>query len=132
MESRLEDIRTSTECLQAQPKQAHMANADQKDDTCYFSKHMLLGKFSQETWSNEVWNSQVLPALQGYIRAHVAMTQSSSTDSKEDATLCLQRHAAYDTAMSQHGPTLGLLSSVFGKPKANAILKTVLFPLCED
>jgi len=96
------------------------------DDTSFFSKQMLFGRFTDESKIKPV----VIPAFTEYLNAYITSTNNIKpiTDSNAMATV-KSRQAAYDTYSAIKDPAVGLFEAYFSKEWATSFVHDVLFDL---
>jgi 15,16-dihydrobiliverdin:ferredoxin oxidoreductase len=98
------------------------------DDTSFFSKQMLFGRFTDESKVESV----VQPAFTDYLNTYVNMVSSMKADHDETAKAVVQsRQKAYDEYSALKDPAVGLFDAYFGKEWSNAFVHEFLFGLCE-
>lgn len=98
------------------------------DDTSFFSKNMLFGRFTDESKLKSV----VLPAFEEYIDAYLnLMKRSTPKNSPEDKLNVLQRQAAYDQYYALKDPAVGLFDAYFGKDWSENLIHNFLFTLSD-
>lgn len=107
------------------------------DETQFFSKQMLLGRFDT-TKQNDVIKSphelvfdNVLPAYQQYVHTHVDLVQrqqAANADQVADGSSSDKIYSAYDTYSAQRDPAHGMLGRMFGQEWADAYVYDILFP----
>lgn len=96
------------------------------DDTSFFSKNMLFGRFSDES----KLQSEVYPAYMEYLNAYVAMMKGATPDHRPAAKeVVLARQTAYDTYSALKDPAVGLFDAYFGKEWSASFVHDFLFSL---
>ncbi|GKY93849.1 hypothetical protein MPSEU_000351800 [Mayamaea pseudoterrestris] len=96
-------------------------------DSQHFSCNTLLGRApSRDEGYDMVW-TQVMPAFQECLLAHLALTLQATT-SLADATFAQQGQADYDTYSAARDPAHAMLGKMFGQEWADDFLYDVLFP----
>ena len=96
------------------------------DDTSFFSKQMLFGRFTDESKILPV----VLPAFQEYLLNYVRMVSSLSPNNDADAmATVLSRQRSYDEYSALKDPAVGLFDAYFGKEWSHDFVHQFLFCL---
>lgn len=96
------------------------------DDTQFFSKQMLFGRFQNE---KEI-KRQVYPAFSEYINAYVELSNNAAPNSDPHAMQIVQkRQQEYDVYSALKDPAVGLFDAYFGKDWSNAFIHEFLFEL---
>jgi 15,16-dihydrobiliverdin:ferredoxin oxidoreductase len=96
------------------------------DDTSFFSKQMLFGRFADESKINSV----VLPAFEEYLNEYVSMVNAAVPNYDAEAMkIVQQRQKAYDTYSAEKDPAVGLFDAYFGKEWSKAFVHDYLFSL---
>ncbi|KAJ1438549.1 ferredoxin-dependent bilin reductase-domain-containing protein [Ochromonadaceae sp. CCMP2298] len=99
------------------------------DDTSFFSKNMLFGRFGDESKVLDV----VYPAFEEYLDAYLGMMQTAEADHDPDAMALVQaRQSAYDAYSALKDPAVGLFDAYFGKQWSNSFVHDFLFSLSRD
>lgn len=98
------------------------------DDTSFFSKNMLFGRFTDESKIPTV----VAPALAKYVE-HYFDTMKSATPNLDPAAMKIveQRQAAYDAYSALKDPAVGLFDAYFGKEWSASFVHDYLFSLSD-
>lgn len=117
-ESILAPIRNRFQSLQ-QPLSDHFFGQSK-----YFSNQLLLGRFQLEN-AGEMWK-ELWPAYKSCYATHVELTKSSR---KEISKRTLKNQAEYDNHIASRDPAFSMLSSTFGKEKAQGVVYQAMFPL---
>jgi len=98
------------------------------DDTSFFSKNMLFGRFSDESKIATV----LTPAYEEYLDAYIDLINNTSPDYSEEKQLYVKsRQAAYDTYSAIKDPAVGLFDAYFGKEWSKSFVHDFLFTLSE-
>lgn len=98
------------------------------DDTSFFSKNMLFGRFTDESKVKSV----VQPAFSEYLQKYVSMMDQAVPDSSESAKkLVRSRQEEYDVYSAKKDPAVGLFDSYFGKQWSNDYVHKFLFEMSE-
>lgn len=99
------------------------------DDTSFFSKNMLFGRFPDDSKVNSV----VLPAYREYLSEYVSL-MDGATPNKEPQSLEIvqQRQKAYDCYSALKDPAVGLFDAYFGKAWSKKFVHDYLFQLSES
>jgi 15,16-dihydrobiliverdin:ferredoxin oxidoreductase len=96
------------------------------DDTSFFSKNMLFGRFSDESQLDSV----VQPALSEYLSAYLAMAAAATPDGSDTAMEAVRaRQQAYDEYSALKDPAVGLFDAYYGKEWSKAFVHDFLFEL---
>jgi len=99
------------------------------DDTSFFSKQMLFGRFTDESKVNPV----VAPALEEYLSAYVSAVTHAIPNKDPKAMAAVQeRQRAYDAYSAAKDPAIGLFEAYFGKDWAHSFVHDFLFDLSGD
>ena len=99
------------------------------DDTSFFSKNMLFGRFTDESKLTPV----VLPAFTDYLREYVALMDRAVPDSRpESMAVVKQRQTAYDEYSALKDPAVGLFDAYFGKEWSASFVHDFLFAFSEQ
>lgn len=94
------------------------------DDTSFFSKNMLFGRFTDESKLTPV----VLPAFTDYLREYVALMDRAVPDHRpESMAVVKQRQTAYDEYSALKDPAVGLFDAYFGKEWSASFVHDFLF-----
>jgi len=94
------------------------------DDTSFFSKNMLFGRFTDESKVQ----SQVLPAFKDYLHGYVDLMNKAQPDyNHESMEIVKNRQAAYDQYSALKDPAVGLFDAYFGKEWSAAFVHDYLF-----
>lgn len=99
------------------------------DDTSFFSKNMLFGRFSDESKVKNV----VLPAFKDYLNEYVKLMDKAvpNTNSNE-MSIVKNRQSEYDKYSAIKDPAVGLFDAYFGKEWSNMFVHDFLFSLSRD
>lgn len=96
------------------------------DDTQFFSKQMLFGRFKNESSIK----NQVYPAFREYIDAYVEMSQNAAPNFDPHAMqIVKKRQQEYDVYSALKDPAVGLFDAYFGKDWSHAFIHEFLFEL---
>jgi 15,16-dihydrobiliverdin:ferredoxin oxidoreductase len=96
------------------------------DDTSFFSKQMLFGRFTDETKLKPV----VLPAFEEYLLEYIKLMDNAKPDNSPEAmTTVKSRQKAYDVYSALKDPAVGLFDAYFGKEWSNEFVHDFLFDL---
>jgi len=96
------------------------------DDTSFFSKNMLFGRFTDESKLESV----VRPAFNEYLDAYVAAMAVAVPDARPDSMEAVrQRQAAYDAYSALKDPAVGLFDAYFGKEWSADFVHDFLFTM---
>jgi 15,16-dihydrobiliverdin:ferredoxin oxidoreductase len=99
------------------------------DDTSFFSKQMLFGRFTDELKVQSV----VGPALEEYLGAYISAVSNSTPNKDPKAMAAVQeRQRAYDSYSAAKDPAIGLFEAYFGKEWAHSFVHDFLFDLSGD
>ena len=94
------------------------------DDTSFFSKNMLFGRFSDESKLKDV----VQPAFTEYLNEYVAlMDRAVPNKSEESMAVVKERQSKYDAYSALKDPAVGLFDAYFGKEWSNSFVHDFLF-----
>lgn len=98
------------------------------DDTSFFSKNMLFGRFTDESKIKSV----VQPAFTDYLHMYLKMMDQATPD-KTEASMAMvkSRQAAYDDYSAKKDPAVGLFDSYFGKSWSESYVHEFLFEMSE-
>jgi 15,16-dihydrobiliverdin:ferredoxin oxidoreductase len=98
------------------------------DDTSFFSKNMLFGRFTDESKLKSV----VQPAFSDYLHKYVAMMDQAVPDTSDSAKeLVRARQAQYDIYSAKKDPAVGLFDAYFGKEWSTDYVHDFLFEMSE-
>jgi 15,16-dihydrobiliverdin:ferredoxin oxidoreductase len=99
------------------------------DDTSFFSKNMLFGRFSDESQLKPV----VHAAHDEYLTAYHNMV-ASATPNADPAAMAVvkERQAAYDVYSAEKDPAVGLFDAYFGKEWSEEFVHSFLFGLSKE
>lgn len=98
------------------------------DDTSFFSKNMLFGRFGDES---KIKNT-VIPAHQEYLNAYTKMVATVTANTDPVAMkVVADRQRAYDVYSAQKDPAVGLFDAYFGKDWSHDFVHNFLFSLCD-
>ena len=96
------------------------------DDTQFFSKQMLFGRFQNE----KSIEKEVYPAFREYINAYVEMSQNAIPNSDPLAMqIVKKRQQEYDVYSALKDPAVGLFDAYFGKEWSYSFIHDFLFEL---
>eukprot|EP01041_Mallomonas_annulata_P000775 gene775-1487_t len=96
------------------------------DDTSFFSKQMLFGRFTDETKLNDV----VLPAFIEYLQAYISQMSVAIPNKNPVAMAIVQeRQRAYDIYSAAKDQVIGLFDAYFGKEWSSDFVHNFLFDL---
>jgi 15,16-dihydrobiliverdin:ferredoxin oxidoreductase len=96
------------------------------DDTSFFSKQMLFGRFTDESKVKSV----VFPAFDDYLDAYLKLADSAVADSSEKAmNIVKMRQTEYDRYSALKDPAVGLFDAYFGKDWSKSFVHDFLFDL---
>ena len=96
------------------------------DDTSFFSKQMLFGRFTDESKVKSV----VFPAFREYLMAYINLMDSAVPSNKiEDVKIVQERQMAYDKYSAEKDPAVGLFDAYFGKEWSKSFVHDYLFTL---
>lgn len=96
------------------------------DDTSFFSKNMLFGRFTDET----KLMTDVLPAFQEYLQQYMLLAQSAVPNhSAANIAHVMERQKAYEVYSAAKDPAVGLFDAYFGKQWSSDFVHEYLFPL---
>ena len=96
------------------------------DDTSFFSKNMLFGRFVDESKLSNV----VLPAYNEYLKAYVELSSNAAPNHSAEATkVVLDRQTQYDIYSAVKDPAVGLFDTYFGKEWSASFVQDFLFKL---
>ena len=99
------------------------------DDTSFFSKNMLFGRFKDESLVNSV----VFPAFKDYLEQYIALAAKSTPDySPASMATVEKRQQEYDVYSALKDPAVGLFEAYFGKEWTDSFVHDFLFSLCRD
>jgi len=99
------------------------------DDTSFFSKQMLFGRFTDESKVKSV----VGPALEEYLSAYVSAVTNAVPNKDPKAMAAVEeRQRAYDSYSAAKDPAIGLFEAYFGKEWAHSFVHDFLFDLSAD
>ena len=99
------------------------------NDTSFFSKQMLFGRFTDETKIKNV----VYPAHDAYLNAYLKLAEKAvpNKDLSAMQTVAL-RQKEYDTYSALKDPAVGLFDAYFGKEWSNSFVHDFLFDLSSN
>lgn len=96
------------------------------DDTSFFSKNMLFGRFTDESKVA----SCVGPAFEEYLDAYLGLMESATPDRSAAAMEVVKtRQSQYDAYSALKDPAVGLFDAYFGKNWSNEYVDDFLFSL---
>ena len=98
------------------------------DDTSFFSKNMLFGRYSDESKID----SDVIPAFKEYLNEYMNMAKNAVPD-YDDAKMAevKERQKAYDVYSAIKDPAVGLFDAYFGKEWSKSFVHDYLFELSD-
>lgn len=96
------------------------------DDTSFFSKNMLFGRFTDESKLQSV----IYPAFYDYVDAYLKLMQNAVPNNDEERMNAVrERQTAYDKYSSAKDPAVGLFDAYFGKEWSKSFVHDFLFSL---
>ena len=96
------------------------------DDTSFFSKNMLFGRFPDESKLDDV----VQPAFNEYLKAYVDLSSSTTPNHSPMAkSVVVERQTQYDIYSAVKDPAVGLFDTYFGKEWSASFVQDFLFKL---
>lgn len=99
------------------------------DDTSFFSKNMLFGRFTDDSKVNNV----VLPAYREYLLEYIKLMENAIPNSNEENIKEVYiRQKAYDVYSALKDPAVGLFDAYFGKEWSKSFVHDYLFKLSTD
>ena len=99
------------------------------DDTSFFSKQMLFGRFTDDSKINSVTS----PAFDDYLSEYIKLIKNAKSNHNQEAKdIVFQRHKAYDIYSSIKDPAVGLFDAYFGKEWSHDFVHNYLFPLSKS
>eukprot|EP00607_Mallomonas_marina_P000162 CAMPEP_0182428094 /NCGR_PEP_ID=MMETSP1167-20130531/21015_1 /TAXON_ID=2988 /ORGANISM="Mallomonas Sp, Strain CCMP3275" /LENGTH=315 /DNA_ID=CAMNT_0024610765 /DNA_START=172 /DNA_END=1119 /DNA_ORIENTATION=+ len=99
------------------------------DDTSFFSKNMLFGRFTDESKIKPV----VGPALEEYLNMYVKDVYAATPNFDPKAMAVVRdRQRQYDVYNAEKDPAVGLFDAYFGKEWSQSFVHDFLFGLCND
>lgn len=99
------------------------------DDTSFFSKNMLFGRFTDESKVK----SSLYPAYEEYLDAYVKLMHGATADfSPARMEEVKARQTAYDTYSALKDPAVGLFDAYFGKEWSASFVHDFLFSLSKN
>lgn len=99
------------------------------NDTSFFSKNMLFGRFTDESKLMNVVN----PAFNDYLNKYLEMMDAAVPDTRQASQdIVMERQKAYDIYSALKDPAIGLFDAYFGKEWSNAYVHEFLFEHCKD
>jgi len=99
------------------------------DDTSFFSKNMLFGRFKDESQVDSV----VLPAFQEYLERYLSSVNACIPNSSEESMNAVKkRQQDYDIYSALKDPAVGLFEAYFGKEWSDSFVHDFLFSLCRN
>ena len=94
------------------------------DDTSFFSKNMLFGRFTDESKLDSI----VAPALNEYMEYYLNLSKTAIADETEEGMKAVyERQKAYDLYSSAKDPAVGLFDAYFGKEWSSSFVHDYLF-----
>ena len=98
------------------------------DDTSFFSKQMLFGRFTDESKVAPV----VQPAFEDYLSAYIETVGRCVPDTRQESMAEVKlRQKAYDIYSAQKDPAVGIFDAYFGKDWSYDYVHNFLFSLNE-
>jgi 15,16-dihydrobiliverdin:ferredoxin oxidoreductase len=99
------------------------------DDTSFFSKQMLFGRYADE--SNV--GSEVAPAFKEYLKAYTELAGVAEPNNDAAAMAAVkERQRTYDVYSAAKDPAVGLFDAYFGKEWSHNFVHKYLFTLCGE
>ena len=99
------------------------------DDTSFFSKNMLFGRFTDESKVKSV----VHAAHEEYLSAYHNMVRSALPNKDPAAMAAVkERQVAYDVYSAEKDPAVGLFDAYFGKAWSDEFVHSFLFGLSRE
>lgn len=96
------------------------------DDTSFFSKNMLFGRFTDESKLKSV----VLPAYSEYLHEYIKLMDKAVPNHDAKAVEVVKnRQVAYDVYSAAKDPAIGLFDAYFGKQWSSSFVSDFLFTL---
>ena len=96
------------------------------DDTSFFSKNMLFGRYTDETKIDKV----VLPAFQEYLHHYIELMNKAVPDYRlESMAYVKSQQKKYDIYNAVKDPAIGLFDTYFGKSWSESFVNDFLFTL---
>jgi 15,16-dihydrobiliverdin:ferredoxin oxidoreductase len=96
------------------------------DDTSFFSKNMLFGRFTDESKLKSV----VLPAYNEYLNEYIKlMDKAVPNNNAKEMEIVKNRQIAYDVYSAAKDPAIGLFDAYFGKEWSASFVHDFLFTL---
>ena len=96
------------------------------DDTSFFSKNLLFGRFTDETKVNPV----VLPAFENYLDKYLNMMDEAVPNyNPQQMDFVKHRQTCYDEYSALKDPAVGLFDAYFGKQWSVSFVHDFLFTL---
>lgn len=94
------------------------------DDTSFFSKQMLFGRYADES----AVPTDVHPAFNDYVNEYIMLAKSATPNTDPAAMdVVKERQAAYDTYSAIKDPAVGLFDAYFGKEWSANFVHDFLF-----
>uniref|UniRef100_A0A7S4SWZ5 Uncharacterized protein n=1 Tax=Ditylum brightwellii TaxID=49249 RepID=A0A7S4SWZ5_9STRA len=94
------------------------------DETLFFSKQMIFGRFDTE----KVVHEEVMPAFQRYVQTHYDMVLNTTPDvSSKRTSNVLDRQAAYDSYSAERDPATKMFEAMFGVDWSEGFVHDFLF-----
>jgi hypothetical protein len=94
------------------------------DDTSFFSKQMLFGRFTDESKLTSV----VQPAFEEYLNSYLTLMDTVVPDYREESMQVVkERQTAYDIYSAMKDPAVGLFDAYFGKEWSASFVHDFLF-----
>lgn len=99
------------------------------DDTSFFSKNMLFGRFTDESKLSSV----VQPAFEEYLEAFLSLMDTAKPNSSMAFQEAVeQRQREYDIYSALKDPAVGLFDAYFGKEWSSVFVHDFLFSLSKQ
>jgi 15,16-dihydrobiliverdin:ferredoxin oxidoreductase len=96
------------------------------DDTSFFSKNMLFGRFTDESKIDSVVSS----SFHDYLAEYMSLANSASPITDPNSIdIVRQRQTAFEDYSALKDPAVGLFATYFGKAWADEFVHNFLFPL---
>lgn len=96
------------------------------DDTSFFSKNMLFGRFTDESKVDTV----VGPAFEEYLAEYLKLMANAKPNNNKDAKeVVINRQKEYDIYSAIKDPAVGLFDAYFGKEWSDSYVHDFLFSL---
>lgn len=97
------------------------------DDTSFFSKNMLFGRFTDEGKVSKC----VGPAFEEYLDTYLSLMEKAEANTDVEAmAIVKERQQKYDEYSARKDPAVGLFDAYFGKEWSSQFVGDFLFSLC--